>query len=63
MKTNEGTVDRIVRIILGLVIIGIGVYYQSWWGAIGLIPLLTGLIGWCGLYAVLGMSTKSKSES
>ena len=36
MRTNEGHVDRIIRVIIGLVIIGLGVYNQSWWGAVGL---------------------------
>lgn len=57
MKTNEGNLDRIVRIVVGLVIIGLGFYYQSWWGAVGLVPLLTGLTGFCALYSLLGINT------
>lgn len=57
MKLNEGKLDRTVRIVLGLVIIGLGFYYQSWWGAVGLLPLLTGLSGFCALYTLLGINT------
>ena len=57
MKVNEGKLDRTVRIVLGLVIIGLGFYYQSWWGALGLLPLLTGLSGFCALYTLLGINT------
>jgi len=57
MKVNEGKLDRTVRIVLGLVIIGLGFYYQSWWGAVGLLPLLTGLSGFCALYTLLGINT------
>ena len=57
MKVYEGKLDRTVRIVLGLVIIGLGFYYQSWWGAVGLLPLLTGLSGFCALYTLLGINT------
>lgn len=57
MKTNIGTTDRIVRVVIGLAIIALGVYYQSWWGAVGVIPLITALTGFCGLYVPLGIST------
>ncbi len=57
MAQNVGGIDRALRIIVGLVIIGWGLYAQNWWGAIGLIPLGTGLIGWCPLYAPFGIKT------
>ena len=57
MKVNEGNLDRIISVVLGLIIIGIGIYNQSWWGAVGLLPLLTGLMGYCALYSVLGINT------
>ena len=56
---NVGSIDRVIRIVAGIVIIGAGVYYQSWWGAIGAVPLLTGLIGWCPPYAIFGWNTCS----
>jgi hypothetical protein len=57
MTPNVGNTDRIVRIVFGVLIIGWGLYAQNWLGAIGLIPLVTGLIRWCPLYAPLKIST------
>jgi hypothetical protein len=54
---NEGKIDRIVRVVLGLAIIGWGVAAQNYWGAVGLVPLLTGAIGICPLYLPLGINT------
>jgi len=54
---NVGSIDRVIRIVAGIAIIGAGVYYQSWWGAIGAVPLLTGLMGWCPPYALFGWNT------
>ena len=60
MQLNVGKPERVIRVIVGLVIIGAGVYYQSWWGAIGLVPVLTGILGWCPPYQLLGISTNKK---
>jgi hypothetical protein len=57
MKANVGTGDKIFRVIVGLGIIGAGVYFQSWWGAIGLVPLLTAMFGFCPAYLPFGLST------
>jgi hypothetical protein len=57
MKCNVGKTDRTLRIIAGLVIIGLGVSFQSWWGIIGVIPLATASLGWCPLYIPLGFSS------
>lgn len=57
MKCNVGKVDRIIRVIVGLGIIGAGVYFKSWFGAIGAIPLLTAAMGWCPAYLPLGISS------
>jgi predicted RND superfamily exporter protein len=57
MKQNVGSADKLIRIILGIVILALGFIFKSWWGIIGIIPLLTGLVGWCGLYTLLGIST------
>jgi hypothetical protein len=54
---NIGGADRVVRIVAGLVIIGTGLAMKSWWGAIGLLPLATGLIRWCPAYLPFGIST------
>lgn len=56
--TNEGTIDRAVRIVLGLGLISLAfIGPQSPLGYLGLVPLATGLIGFCPLYKVLGIST------
>ncbi len=58
MKSNVGGIDRILRIVVGLVLIGItftgtvGV-----WGWLGVVPLATGALGWCPPYAIFGWST------
>ncbi|HTK31270.1 MAG TPA: DUF2892 domain-containing protein [Candidatus Saccharimonadaceae bacterium] len=57
MKPNVGGLDRAFRIVLGLVVIGVGVYFKSWWGALGLMPLLTGLLRWCPVYLPFGTTT------
>ena len=58
MKVNVGGIDRILRILVGAVLIGLVVTGQiGWWGWLGVIPLATGLIGWCPPYAMLGFST------
>ena len=57
MNKNVGGIDRIVRILLGLALVATGLYTQSWWGAVGLVPLITGLVGWCPMYLPLKVST------
>ena len=57
MKTNVRGLDREVRIVLGLGVIGAGVVLKSWWGALGVIFLVTGLVGFCPLYLPLGFSS------
>lgn len=57
MTRNVGSADRAIRIVVGLGIIAAGIAYGSWWGAIGAVPLLTGLIGWCPPYSLFGIST------
>ena len=58
MKTNEGSVDRVLRIVAGLALIGLAATGKvGLWGYIGVVLLLTGAIGWCPLYTVLGIKT------
>ncbi len=59
MKKNIGNMERGIRLAAGLAIIGAGVYYQSYWGAVGLIPVMTAGLGWCPPYALLGINTCS----
>jgi len=60
VEANVGSVDRAIRIIAGVAIIAAGVYFQSWWGAAGLVPLVTGLVRWCPAYCPLKLSTVRK---
>jgi hypothetical protein len=66
IRTNEGTIDRVLRIVLGVALL-----YLGWGGVVGgglgvalgvlgFVPLLTGLVGWCPLYALLGIATTAK---
>lgn len=58
MKTNAGMVDRVIRVIVGVVLLAlVFVGPQTVWGWIGVIPLVTGLIGFCPLYKIFGLST------
>ena len=58
MTKNEGTIDRALRVILGLVLLSlVFVGPQTMWGLIGIVPLVTGLVGICPLYSILGVST------
>jgi len=58
MQKNEGNLDRILRIIAGLVLLSLTIMGpQSMWGLAGLIPLLTGLAGYCPIYSILGINS------
>lgn len=59
MKANVGSPDKVIRIVLGAVIIGAGFYFKSWFGLIGIVPLLTALMNFCPLYSILGVNTCS----
>jgi len=60
MKPNVGTADRIVRVIVGLVLLSLVFILEGnarWLGLIGLVPLATAALGWCPAYLPFGMST------
>lgn len=57
MKPNVGTLDRIARIFLGFAIFGICHAYHSWWGLVGILPVLTGIARFCPAYVPFGLST------
>jgi hypothetical protein len=64
MNPNVGGIDRIVRIVVGGVLIGLAaIGTVGWWGWIGALPLATGIVGWCPAYGMLGLSTCSASKS
>ncbi|MBI5696018.1 MAG: DUF2892 domain-containing protein [Nitrospirae bacterium] len=58
MKTNIGSVERVIRVLAGLAILSLAfVGPQTGWAVLGLVPLLTGVIGWCPPYTLLGIKT------
>lgn len=60
MKQNVGTVDRVIRVAAGLILLSLVFVLEGnarWWGLVGLLPLATGLMGWCALYIPLGINT------
>jgi hypothetical protein len=57
MKINMGKADRTIRMILGVIIAAAGIYYQSWWGLVAILPFATSLSGFYPLYKITGSST------
>jgi Protein of unknown function (DUF2892) len=58
MTNNVGTIDRVLRVLLGLALIALTLSGAiGWWGWLGVVPLLTAAIGSCPLYQLLGFST------
>jgi len=58
MTRNEGALDRVLRVILGLVILSLFfIGPQTPWALIGLVPLVTGLVGMCPIYSLFGIRT------
>ncbi len=62
MNKNIGKIDKALRIIIGIAALGLGYYYQSWWGLLGIIPLATAFIGSCPAYLPFGISTCAKKN-
>jgi hypothetical protein len=66
MKTNVGSADKVARIAVGLILLSLVVFLDGsarWLGLIGLVPLVTAVVGYCPLYAVLGVNTCAASTS
>lgn len=61
MTTNVGTIDRVIRVIIGAALLWYAIFAAptgyNWVGWIGVIPLITALLGTCPAYSILGMST------
>ena len=57
MKTNVGGADKILRIVAGIALLAWAVFGGPVWAWIGIVPLATGLLGWCPAYTLLGMNT------
>ena len=61
MKVNEGGLDRLLRVLVGIAILTlVFVGPQTPWAWLGLVPLLTGIVGFCPLYALLRLNTLGK---
>ena len=63
---NVGGIDRVLRIVAGIAILAGGFALKSWWGLLGIIPLATGIFGFCPLYRLVGISTckvQSKTQN
>jgi len=59
MSPNVGSIDRVIRIAIGIVLLSlIFVGPHTLWGLIGIVPLLTAFVGYCPLYRVLGIDTR-----
>lgn len=60
MLTNEGTLDRVLRVALGLVLLALTqVGPATLWGYLGVIPLVTGVVGFCPVYRLFGADTRA----
>lgn len=60
MSANVGGVDRALRIVAGLALLSLLFVLEGnarWWGLVGLVPLLTGLLRWCPAYTLIGFNT------
>jgi len=57
MTPNVGFTDRIIRALLGAALLGAGYYFKSWWGLVGLVPLLTAVVRFCPAYLPFGLNT------
>lgn len=64
MKLNEGTVDRILRVVIGIAVLSLAfVGPRTPWAYLGVVPLLTGIVGFCPLYAMLGINTCGRPKT
>jgi hypothetical protein len=62
MVQNVGGADRVVRVVLGVAIIAAGIYFKSWWGLIGIVPLATAALRICPAYLPFGIRTCAKAK-
>lgn len=63
MKPNVGGIDRILRALVGLALLGAGYYFKSWWGLVGLVPLFTAIFRFCPAYLPIGLNTCSVKKT
>lgn len=57
MKANVGGFDRVLRALVGLSLLGAGLYFKSWWGLVGLVPVFTAIFRFCPAYLPIGLNT------
>lgn len=62
MVCNVGKTERAIRIVAGAGILAAGAYFGSWWGLIGIVPIVTGTLRFCPAYLPFGISTVGKDE-
>ena len=65
MEKNVGNAERVIRVIAGLAILSLLIVFETserWWGLVGLVPLVTGLMGWCLPYTIFGINTRNAPE-
>jgi hypothetical protein len=63
MKTNIGKTERIARVVVGIAVLSLAFVGPRYpWAYLGILPLLSGLVGWCPPYALLGISTVRESK-
>jgi hypothetical protein len=64
MSNNEGSLDRALRVVFGMILISlVFVGPKTAWGFLGFVPLLTGLVGYCPLYRVFGVSSRHETHA
>lgn len=66
MTHNIGTVDKTLRVVVGLALLSLLFFVEGnarWWGLVGLGPILTVVLGWCPGYSILGVSTRKSDPS
>jgi hypothetical protein len=62
MKKNMGSLDKNLRLVVGIVILLVGYLNSSWWGLVGVVPIITSLVSFCPAYLPFNMSTLKKSK-
>lgn len=63
MKPNIGNVERVVRIVIGLGVLSLAfIGPRATWAYLGILPILSGVVGWCPPYALLGISTVRRAK-
>ena len=60
MPRNEGNIDRVLRVVVGIVLVSLALTGKAVWGWIGVVPILTGLFGYCPAYSLFGIRTCRK---